>query len=133
MTHPLVDQLRFARSEFRRGLEGVSAEEAVRRFEPMNCISWNVGHLAWHEQRYWLDLAQGSMPFPDINTGFASGGPPSKPDFDEVLAAWTKITSDADPWLDDVTTETLESHLERDDKPTKYIYGSVLLRMIYHY
>ena len=21
----------------------------------MNCISWTVGHLAWHEQRYWLE------------------------------------------------------------------------------
>jgi hypothetical protein len=32
MAHPLVDRLRFARSEFRRGLEGVSDEEAQRRF-----------------------------------------------------------------------------------------------------
>ena len=42
MVHPLVEQLRFARSEFRRGLEGVTAEEAKRRFLPMNCIAWNV-------------------------------------------------------------------------------------------
>jgi hypothetical protein len=39
MAHPLVDQLRFARSEFRRGLEGFSDEEARRRFLPMNCLS----------------------------------------------------------------------------------------------
>src|SRR4051812_20536632 len=43
MTHPLVEQLRFARSEFRRGIEGVSDEEARRRFLPMNCLSWNIG------------------------------------------------------------------------------------------
>jgi hypothetical protein len=29
MAHPLDDQLRFARSEFRRGLEGVSDEETL--------------------------------------------------------------------------------------------------------
>ena len=29
MAHPLVDQLRFARSEFRRCLEGVSDEDAA--------------------------------------------------------------------------------------------------------
>jgi len=46
MAHPLVEQLRFARSELRRGLEGVTDEEARQRILPMNCIAWNVGHLA---------------------------------------------------------------------------------------
>ncbi|MCA9982061.1 MAG: DUF664 domain-containing protein, partial [Anaerolineales bacterium] len=59
MTHPLVTQLRFARSEFGRVLAGLSAEDAVKRLEPMNCISWMVGHLANQEQFYWLFLAQG--------------------------------------------------------------------------
>ena len=55
MAHPVVDQLRFTRSEWLRGLEGVSEEDAKKHFGPMNCISWTVGHLAWHEQRYWLE------------------------------------------------------------------------------
>jgi hypothetical protein len=38
-SHPLVIQLCFARSEFVRCPGGVSAEEAVRHFEPMNCLS----------------------------------------------------------------------------------------------
>lgn len=46
MTHPLVAQLRFTRSEWLRGLQDVTAEEAVRRFEPINSISWMIGHLA---------------------------------------------------------------------------------------
>ncbi len=54
MIHPLVLQLRFTRSEFKRGLDGLSDADARRRLEPMNCISWNIGHLAWQEQRYWL-------------------------------------------------------------------------------
>ena len=44
-SHPLVTQLRFTRSEFLRCLDGVAGEEARRRFEPMNCISWIIGHL----------------------------------------------------------------------------------------
>jgi hypothetical protein len=56
MSHPLIDQLRFTRREWLRGLEGVSDEDAARHFGQMNCISWTVGHLAWHEQRYWLEL-----------------------------------------------------------------------------
>jgi len=43
--HPLVTPLRFARSEFVRCLEGVSAAEARQRIPPMNCISWIVGHI----------------------------------------------------------------------------------------
>ena len=54
MSHPLVDQLRFTRSEWVRGLEGVTPAEAARRFEPMNSIAWIIGHLAWQEQAYWL-------------------------------------------------------------------------------
>ena len=77
--HPLVLQLRFTRSEFLRGIRGVGAADARRRLEPMNCISWNVGHLAWQEQRYFLTIGQGSTPYPDIAERFASGGPPSTP------------------------------------------------------
>ena len=53
-TLPLVEQLRFTRSEFRRGLRGTPEADAVRRLEPMNSIGWIVAHMAWHEQRYWL-------------------------------------------------------------------------------
>ena len=70
MAHPLVDQLRFTRSEWLRGLEGVSEEDAAKHFGPMNCISWTVGHLAWHEQRYWLERAQDKILFPELNISF---------------------------------------------------------------
>ena len=39
-SHPMVTQLRFTRSEFLRGLDGVTDQEARRRFDPMNGISW---------------------------------------------------------------------------------------------
>jgi hypothetical protein len=44
--HPLVSQLRFARSEFVRGLDGVSEEDGTRRVLPMNSLGWMVGQLA---------------------------------------------------------------------------------------
>jgi hypothetical protein len=133
MAHPLVDQLRFARSEFRRGLEGVSDEEARQRFLPMNCLSWNIGHLAWQEQRYWLLYAQGEMLLPEVDRGFRYGSPASTPALDEVWTAWSAITSAADPWLDAITAETLLSHVAREGKPTDFTFGSLLLRVIYHY
>ena len=66
MAHLLVSQLRFARSEFARALDGVSAEDAVRRIMPLNCISWMVGHLANQENRYWVNLGQGKILAPGL-------------------------------------------------------------------
>lgn len=62
MTHPLVDQLRFTRSEFARAFQGVSDEDGIRRLLPLNCISWMVGHLAWQEQAYFLGYGELTAP-----------------------------------------------------------------------
>src|SRR5262249_57285567 len=64
--HPLVSQLRFTRAEWVRGLRPVTAEEAQRRFEPINPIAWMIGHLAWQEQRYFVELAQGTVAVPEV-------------------------------------------------------------------
>src|SRR5438552_18095460 len=108
MAHPLVEQLRFARSEFRRAIEGVTAEEARHRLLPMNCISWNIGHLAWQEQRYWLWRGQGKVLLPHLNEQFANGGPACTPPLADVWDAWHTVTEAADPWLDTLTTAKLQ-------------------------
>ena len=125
--HPLVLQLRFTRSEFIRALRGVSEADARKRLEPMNCIAWNVGHLAWQEQEYFVTKGQGSTPRPDIRDRFYSGGPPSTPQLSEVLAAWREITAAADPWLDTLTPEFLAERVtEADGKATKSRFERLL-------
>jgi hypothetical protein len=133
MTHPLGDQLRFTRGEFRRALRGLRDDEARKRFLPMNCISWNIGHLAWQEQRYFLFYGQGQMPLPEINETFATGAPACTPALDEMWAAWKTVTSAADPWLDALTVEKLQDHVVRNGKLSPYLFGSLLQRVIYHY
>lgn len=134
MTHPLVKQLRFTRGEFLRGVKGVSDDEGARRFLPMNSISWNVGHLASQEQRYFLTYGQGLTPLPEINKAFASGAPASTPALSEMLAAWTAITRAADPWLDTLTTQMLlQPYTKRDGRPASRYHGNLLQRVIYHY
>ena len=133
MAHPLVDQLRFTRSEFMRGLRGLGEDDAQRRVEPMNCISWNVGHLAWQEQQYFVTWPSGRRPYPDIDREFVSGGQPSTPSLARVVGAWRAITAEADAWLDSATTEDLERHVISGGREIQRRYGDLLQRVIYHY
>lgn len=133
MSHPLIEQLHFTRSEWLRGLENISEEDGARHFGPMNCISWNVGHLAWHEQRYWLQFGQGRLLIPALNEIYANGAPMCTPSLKETLAIWHTVTEAADPFLDSLTTATLQNDLLRDGKSVGQTVGSALRRMTYHY
>jgi hypothetical protein len=133
MTHPLVDQLRFARSEFRRGLVGLSEEEARRRLLPMNCISWMVGHLAWQEQRYWLQRAQGITLIPELDILVGIGKPASTPPLGEMWHAWETITAAGDRYLDALTTDALLDYWTLDGQVLGGSVGTFMQRVIYHY
>lgn len=133
MTHLLVAQLRFARSEFVRGLAGVTPDEALRRFGPMNSIGWVVGHLAEQENRFWLYWAQGRQILPDLAELVGFGKPASTPPLQDMWAAWRTATAAADPYLDTLTPALLQTHLERDGKRRPDNVGTMLLRNIYHY
>ena len=133
MAHSLVDQLRFARSEFVRCLEGISAEDAIRRLEPMNCISWMVGHLANQESAYWVLIAQGQTLVPGLNNLVGTGKPASTPPLDEMWAAWHTITAAADVYLESLTPALLQTHLEWRGQPRPESVGTMLYRNIYHY
>ena len=133
MTHFLIDQFRFARREWRRGLDGVSEDEGARHFAAMNCISWIVGHLAWHEQRTFLTRPQGQTPYPLLNTVYAYGAPMATPALAESLDIWEHVTAAADPYLDQLGAAALVVDLPDDGQPTGQTKGSALLRITYHY
>ena len=116
MPHPLVTQLRFARSEFVRCLDGVSEADGVRRLEPMNCISWNIGHLAFQEQVYWLLWAQKRILHPELLDIAGWGCGPNTPPLSEMWDAWRAVTA-ADEYLGTITQETIVTHLEGEDGP----------------
>lgn len=133
MTHPLVIQLRFARSELQRALDGISDEEACQRFKPMNCISWMIGHLANQEHRYWVIAAQGKNLAPDLNDLVGFGKPASTPPLDEMWDVWRSITTEADIFLDTVTSPELQTYFEWYGKPFPESAGTLLQRALYHY
>ncbi len=133
MQHPLIEQLRFTRSEFQRAIEGVSEEDACKRHLPMNCISWNVAHLAWQEQRYFVTFARGQVVLPQLNERFANGRPASTPSLAEAQELWRTATRAADEWLDGVTTERLLEIYTTPNGEWSTSYGNLLQRVIYHY
>jgi hypothetical protein len=131
--HFLVTQLRFARSELVRCLEGVSDADARRRLEPMNCISWMVGHLANQEHNYWVRVAQGQTLLPGLNDLVGFGQPASTPPLADMWAAWHTATAAADGYLDTLTPEVLVTHLVTNGQRRVESVGTMLLRNIDHY
>ena len=133
MAHPLVDQFRFTRSEWQRGLDGLTEEEGAQHFGNMNCISWTVGHLAWHEQRTFLQRPQNIILYPQLNELFAYGAPMNTPSLAEMLEIWRNVTKAADPYLDTLTTQLFLSDLLLNGQPVGQSRGSALRRITYHY
>ncbi len=131
--HPLVAQLRFTRRELMRGLEGVSDADALRRFEPMNCLSWMVGHLANQEHRYWVMIAQGKTLYPDLNERVGFQKPASTPPFQEMWTIWRAVTEAADQHLETLTPEVMEQYFELKGKPVGENIGTLVLRNTHHY
>jgi hypothetical protein len=132
MAHPRVDQLRFARSEWVRGLRGLSEEDGQRRLLPMNSISWMIGHLAWHERLIWMERGRGLRVEPVLDA-VASGQPASTPSLRTMWAAWRRVTGDADAYMDTLTTADLLVPLPHDTRTDPPTAGSQLQRITYHY
>lgn len=132
MAHPRVDQLRFARTEWLRGLAGLTEADAAVRIEPMNSISWMVGHMAWHERQVWYRRARGLKVEPILDA-FATGQPASVPSLVDMQAAWDRIVDGAEPFLDGLTTIDLEQVPAHDPRPHPPIIGSQVQYVTYHY
>jgi hypothetical protein len=134
MAHPLVDQLRFARSELRRALAGVTDDEARTRLMPMNSISWMICHLAGQERRYWLYRAQGiTDQVTELDEWGAYGKPANTPPLAESWVAHDAVVKLVDPYLDALTTERMQEHFIVDGVPHAESIGTMLQRVIYHY
>ncbi len=132
MVHPRVDQLRFARSEWQRGLAGLTEADAGIRLAPMNSIAWMVGHMAWHERTCWMRRARGLSVEPTLDA-FATGRPASTPSFAGMQAAWDRIVAGADSFLDALTTADLGRPLAQDPRRHPPTAGSQLQYVTYHY
>ncbi len=129
----ILNQLRFARSEFQRGFEGVSDEDSRRRFLPINSIAWIVGHLAWHEQHYWLKRAQGIIPFPKLDEVAAFGKPPADVALKEMSDLWDAVIKASEDYLIRLSKDDMEKRLVVNGKELPANIGTMITRVTYHY
>jgi hypothetical protein len=133
MVHPMVEQLRFTRGEWRRGLARLTEKEGAKHFGQMNSIGWTVGHLAWQEQRYLLYRNQGIMLVPELQKEFYSGAPMSTPSLAKMLKLWRQVTEASEPFLDSLGTKDLLKDLPLNGKSVGQTQGDAIRRMTYHY
>lgn len=129
----IINQLIFARSEFKKGFYSVSEKDGRQRLVPINSIGWIVGHLAWHEQYYWLTRAQGKTLIPEIIEQVGFGKPTSTPSLKEMISYWEKITHASDEFLDRLSESNLLDHMIVRGKELPFNLGTMIFRVIYHY
>ena len=99
----------------------------------MNCISWIIGHLAYQENSYWVLGGQNKEIAPGLYEMVGYGQPASTPPLDEMWEVWNMVTKASDDYLDLITPEILETHLEWRGRQFQENVGTLLLRNIYHY
>lgn len=141
-----IQLARFALSEFERGLEGLTDDEARTRVTKadgtqMNAISWIVGHVAQH----WLRVRSlvTLEPSPSGLRRFASGsGDPTPPPLSDVLKLFQDAKANLD-WLasgDDAVLATTREEMVRARVSAAAIelgvpyenVGTALMRAILH-
>ncbi len=131
--HHLVELQHVTRTEFLRGLEGASDEDARRRVEPMNCISWIVGHMANQEYALFVAVPRGGQVEPRF-AAFASSSDPSQPPLEEAMALWREAGEDADALLHAATEESLREVVSSSDAAAELPnLGTRIVRNIFHY
>ncbi|MDP6604726.1 MAG: DinB family protein, partial [Dehalococcoidia bacterium] len=131
--HELVQLHHLTRTEFLRGLNGVSDDDARRRLEPMNCISWIVGHLAHQERSFFVAWPRGEEP--DERYGrFGYGRPASQSPLGEVMALLHEAAAEADKLLDGATEAEMQRPVVSPDPAIEQEnLGTRLARNIFHY
>jgi len=131
--HTLVAMQHLTRREFSRGLRDLSDEDARKRIEPMNCISWIIGHMAWQEHICFVAGPQGS----GIGTeyrAFANGSAASQPPLEDTMALWCATCDAADEWLHAATEESMSvMFVSPGLRGHRENAGTLLTRNIFHY
>jgi hypothetical protein len=128
--HTLVQMLYLSRKEFERNLVRLSDEDARKHIQPMNCISWIIGHVACQHRAYFIDWPAGRQ-IDSRYLPYGYGAPASEPPLDEVMSLWRDACNDSKAWLEVVTNESLQDACKNPLAEGEN-WGALLVRCIFH-
>ena len=133
MPHPLVPQLRFTRSEFKRALEGLTDAEARQTLHAheLHQLEHRPPGLAGAAL---LAVARArSVLLPHVNEQFAYGAPASTPPLDEMWQPGTP--SRTPPIRGSIRSRppNCNRNVVANGEPLGTNWGTLLQRVIYHY
>jgi len=100
--HTMVQMLNLTRKEFERNLVGLTDEDARKRIEPMNCISWIIAHVACQHRAFFVDWPAGRKT-DSRYLPYGHGAPPSEPPLDEAMGLWQDACKESEAWLQAAT------------------------------
>jgi|GEM_PF-1356898 hypothetical protein len=130
--HPLVEIQHTTRKELERILVGLTDEDARKRVQPMNCISWIIAHIAQNQYSMFVAWAQ-DVEFPERFRKYRSGNPPLLPPLDEAMALWEESCRESDKWLDTATESDMRNRFAKPDAVRAYeTAGTLVVRNIFH-
>jgi len=132
MIRPLVNQLKFTRTQWRLAFANLPAADATKRLPPANSLGWMIGHLAFNEHIVWGVMGQGFAVAEDVSR-FMGGKPASTPEFEAVWAIWERVIVESDQFLDSLTQADMQRRLTWEGVPERDDIGTMLHNNIYHY
>lgn len=127
--HTLVQMYYLTRKEFERNLQGLTGEDARKRIDPMNCISWIIAHVAWQHHALFVDWPVGRQ-IDARYLPYGYGAPPSEPPLEEVMGLWQDACTESDAYLQAATSESLQE--KPSFSPEGESWGTLLVRCIFH-
>jgi hypothetical protein len=121
--------LYLSRREFDRNLTNLTDEDAGKRIEPMNCISWIIAHLANQHHAFFVAWPRGKE-IESRYMPYGYGQPPSRPSLEEAVNLWKDACTDSEEWLQAVTEEVLRK--TPPESPHSENFGALMVRCIFH-
>ncbi len=128
--HLLVEELYLSRREFERNLEGLTDDNARKRIEPMNYISWIIAHVANQHRTFFVDWPASRETNP-LYKPYGFGAPPSQPPLEKALTLYRNACKDSDAWLQSATSESLQKTFACNSLANENA-GTLLVRCIFH-
>ncbi len=129
-----IELARFALSEFERGLEGVTDEEARTRISKadgseMNAISWIVAHIAAHWPLVAGFATQAALPEDSAAAYRRTKADPTPPPLADALKLLGNA-KDSIEWISGADDALLST--TRADAPGRENVGTQLMRVVLH-